>query len=236
MGNSNSNQAINTENDTIHWNNLKTEDMSSVNHNLRGGLSVEAKELIKNLNLNFNNRQDTEIPSFNFNTFLNKKFNIENNNNFEDSPFISSENYNKMFGGAPKKNSKKNSKKDSKKWKGKNEDEDDLSTSSTDDNKVDLISDVEHKKEHKKEKKEHKKEKKVVESESESDSDLKSESDNETDHTGGSRKLKKTFSKNDEYLSYVSSSAHTGGGSISNENEYLISSINTSDINLISED
>ena len=228
MGNSNSNQAINTENDTIHWNNIKTEDMSSVNHNLRGGLSVEAKELIKNLNLNFNNQQDTEIPSFNFNTFLNKKFNTENNNNFEDSPFISSENYNKMFGGAPKKNSKKSS----KKMKGK--DEDDLSTSSTDDNKVDLISDVEHKKEKKEHKKEHKKEKKVVESESESDLDL--ESDNETDHTGGSRKLKKTFSKNDEYLSYVSSSAHTGGGSISNENEYSISSINTSDINLISED
>ena len=42
----------------------------------------------------------------------------------------------------------------------------------------------------------------------------------------------------EEYLSYVSSSAHTGGSlteSVANENNYTISTVNTSDINMISE-
>ena len=48
----------------------------------------------------------------------------------------------------------------------------------------------------------------------------------------------KLYRGTEEYLSYVSSSAHTGGSvteSIANENNYTISTVNTSDINMISE-
>ena len=53
-----------------------------------------------------------------------------------------------------------------------------------------------------------------------------------------SKKGNKSFRGSDNYLSYISSSAHTGGGvtdTIQNENNYTISSVNTSDINMISE-
>ena len=46
------------------------------------------------------------------------------------------------------------------------------------------------------------------------------------------------FKCSETFLSYLSSSAHTGGSiseTIPNENNYSISSVNTSDLNMISD-
>ena len=53
-----------------------------------------------------------------------------------------------------------------------------------------------------------------------------------------SKSKKSKYTGTENYLSYVSSSAHTGGSltnSVVDENNYTISTVNTSDINMISE-
>lgn len=184
-------QSKNTE--TINWQNIKTDDMSSTIPNL-SGISREAKDLISKLNL----------PEISDST---SEFNVENilvNNKAEkvdddlsSSPFISSEMYNYLIN---KYNTNK--------------------TNMTGGAKIDEEADTS--------------------STTDSDDEFSEKKEKHTKKTKKSLKGKKSSTKNSEnYLSYVSSSAHTGGSlseeSIQNENEYSISSVNTSDINMISE-
>ena len=254
MGQNNSRQS-----ETINWNQIKTNDMSSTIPNLNG-ISREAQELISRLNLPEVSETNSE---FNTNNILNIN-NLQNKNNKElitenanddSSPFISSEMYNYIV-------NKYNNKSSNGNMVGGGADEnmgDDSSTSATSSSlsNSDLQSsssetDVKPKKvEHKKKdhkKKEHKKVEKKEESEDESEevSEVVSEEEEEK-HAGwkgkkgkaskGKAKAKSKYTGS-EYLSYVSSSAHTGGSlteSVANENNYTISTVNTSDINMISE-
>jgi len=185
--------------ETINWQNINTNDMSSTIPNLHG-ISKEARELVSKLNLpeiSENNSEFNIDNVFKPNTNQVQQQNISEENS--SSPFISSEMYNyllnkyndkkvEMTGGAPKKvESEENS------------------TSSS--SEVESSSDVQESK---------KKDKQ-------------------------SKKIKNSAKSSENYLSYVSSSAHTGGSmseaeeSVQNENQYSISSVNTSDINMISE-
>jgi hypothetical protein len=186
--------------ETINWQNINTNDMSSTIPNLHG-ISKEARELVSKLNLpeiSENNSEFNIDNVFKPNTNQVQQQNISEENS--SSPFISSEMYNyllnkyndnkvEMTGGAPKKvESEENS------------------TSSS--SEVESSSDVQESK---------KKDKQ-------------------------SKKIKNSAKSSENYLSYVSSSAHTGGSmseaeeSLQNENQYSISSVNTSDINMITED
>jgi hypothetical protein len=192
-------QTNSKDTETINWNKIQTNDMSSTIPNING-ISYEANELISRIN------NIAEISDNESEFSVGKIFKVNDNNVVDDettSPFISSEMYNYlvnkksgMIGGAKK--------------------EDDLDTSDTSDED---FSD---------------KKKKTSESKH-----SKKDSDDES-HKGkifqGKRKNKSKAS--DSYLTYISSSAHTGGSvtdTIKNENSYTISSVNTSDINIISE-
>lgn len=75
--------------ETINWNNIKTEQMSSTVPNLQK-LSKDANTLIQKLNLP---ELDTVSDSDN-EIFYKNKYNVDNKNESETSPFISSEMYN----------------------------------------------------------------------------------------------------------------------------------------------
>jgi hypothetical protein len=200
--------------DTINWNNVNTDKFSPTMNNKY--LSGDSKLLYDRLTLNLPEIDITESEQDIDKTIFAKytsALQAPNTNELSDtSPFISSEMYNYLMnqdGGAKKRSGKRH-----KKQRGGNVDKDDSSTSSTSSSS----SSSSDKKKDKKKNKE------------ESDSDL--EQDNMS-----------------EDLSYVSSSAHTeqqssdeqqSGGyentSVSNDNSDLPpSSINTSDINMVSE-
>ena len=88
------------ESETINWNNIKTNEMSSTIPNMNG-ISIEAKELISRLNLPEISESKSE---FNVDTIF-KSNSLQNTNKKiyqmseidNSSPFISSEMYNNLF-------------------------------------------------------------------------------------------------------------------------------------------
>lgn len=263
MGLSNSKQNFDenkTENQTINWNNLNTDDMSPNMHDFNG-FSFESNELVKKLENNNYNESDDSLhkkieflqssdESSDFNNLLDQiggsTFNniTENNEVIENkldqvggnnevsensfsssSPFISSEMYNyiinkyqnqsNMVGGASKKS--------------KDEDSDTSSTSSasSSESKSEVVKE--------KPKSKSKSKPKVYDTEKVLNGNKKVLSGNKN-----VKQNNKNIKQSKDTLSYVSSSAHTGGSvsdsSISNENKISISSsVRTSQINLISE-
>jgi hypothetical protein len=209
MGNS----VAKNNSDTINWNNVNT-DKFSPNFNNKY-LSNDAKTLYNRLTLNLPNFEITEseqdIDKSIFAKYTSTVQAPSTNELSDTSPFISSEMYNYLMnqnGGAKKRSGKRH-----KKQRGGNVDKDDSSTSSTSSSSSSSDSKKDKKKKDKK-----------------NDSDENSEDSVSED------------------LSYVSSSAHTeqnseseqSGGyentSLTNDNSELPpSSINTSDINMISE-
>ena len=205
------------QSETINWKNIKTEQVSSTIPNLNG-ISVEANKLVEKLNLPEISDSSSELNDI-FLTKINKSNSVNNNlseNNFSStSPFISSEMYNyvmdkyknqNMVGGAHEKNSL----------------EDDSETTSTSSSNSKL-------------------------SDSDKSTPVKKESKTNKQAKG---KITKTNSKVDkrkiskkgteDFMDYMSSSAHTGGSitdnsSIENENNLSISSVRTSQLNLVSE-
>lgn len=243
---------ISKDSETINWDKVNTNDMSSQLPNINK-ISLEAQELISKLNL-----PDISETSedFNSNSIFSKQIigqNIEDDAQ-SSSPFISSDMYNFLV-------NKYNNKSTNMVGGGDNEDDSSTSeTSSSSKSSSPASPSKANKKEDKKEdKKKNKNEKKKPEtsegpSEPKITEDEGSEVDADRSYEGkrkqksssvwkkpskkASKKGNKSFRGSDNYLSYISSSAHTGGGvtdTIQNENNYTISSVNTSDINMISE-
>ena len=208
------------ESDTINWNQINTNEMSSTIPNMNN-ISVEAKELISRLTLPEISESNSEFNSNNIFTNNVNNFNEQKATEYDvTSPFISSEMYNylvnkhnntNMLGGAP------------------TNDGDDSETSATSSS----LSESSPSETDEKPKKNKNKKK----------TDLPSELSEKNNHEGKKKKKlktnkKKSYRGTEEYLSYVSSSAHTGGSlteTVANENNYTISTVNTSDINMISE-
>jgi len=234
MGTGNSKQE---PDDTINWNNLRTENISSTRSNLNG-INNDAVKLVLNLNYpeisessEFNTKY---LISKNSNFIKNNNLNITENDNNSTSAFISSEMYKYIVDKYQNQNQNQNQSQALNKQMiggAKNNYSDDSSTSSTSSSKLsssDSSSESSETEQQKKEKKD-KKNKKPIK---------------------GGRKTKKSVQnkkkKNSKFtedeLSYISSSAHTisansiSENSISNENSVSISSsVRTSQINLISE-
>lgn len=221
--------------ETINWNNLRTENISSTRSNLNG-INNDAVKLVLNLNypeISENSEFNTKyLISKNSNLTQNNNLNITENDNNSTSAFISSEMYKYIVDKYQNQESNQNQALNKQMIGGaKNNYSDDSSTSSTSSSKLsssDSSSESSETEQEKKEKKD-KKNKKPIK---------------------GGRKTKKSVQnkkkKNSKFtedeLSYISSSAHTisansiSENSISNENSVSISSsVRTSQINLISE-
>jgi len=231
------------DSETINWNNIKTNEMSSTLPNLNG-ISFEAEQLLSKLNLPEISETNSDFDS----NFIFNKHNQHNqhsdtiNNKIEDgvsSPFISSEMYNYLVNKYNKDNNMVGG--------GKIDDDEDTSeTSSSSEviNNTDSDDSEETKKETKKDaKKDTKKNAKKDTKKEESEEIGTSEDIEASNNYEGKRKVNKSkkpksYKGSETYLSYVSSSAHTGGSiseTIPNENNYSISSVNTSDLNYISD-
>ena len=248
MGQNNSRQS-----ETINWNQIKTNEMSSTIPNM-DGISVEARELISRLNLPEISESNTEFDISN--VFSNE---VINNNNIEKqatefdatSPFISSEMYNYLVNKHNNGTNNNNNINNNINMLGGGKIDEDSETSATSSSlsSSDLESspsetDEKHvKKEKKHNKKEHdKKEKEVVgesvQMETENHEGWGKKKNNKSKKNIKNKSNKISYTGTEDYLSYVSSSAHTGGSlteSVANENNYTISTVNTSDINMISE-
>ena len=206
-----------SESETINWNNIKTENVSSTMHNFNG-LSNEAKQLIASLNIPAITESETSEFTVNhildkINSGLNKddknKFNklLENVSSqtateelSSTSPFISSEMYeylvnnksseqeNKIQQGGAKK-VKKSEKPIKKSKKGGALKDDDSETSSTSSD-----SDLEN----------------ILDS---TEEEIKAEKAKKEQHKNKHKKIAKNESESDKMsggeLSYISSSAHT---------------------------
>jgi len=247
MGLSNSKQSKNNS-ETINWDNIKTQDMSSDVFNFKGGhnISNDVKMLISKLDLN----NDSE---FNFNNiFTNNNTHTEhkiNNDNIDSemnggSPFITSDMYNYLI-------TKHNNKNNMTGGADMEKSSDTSSTSSTDsDSKNDSESDSESESETEKKpkSKKNKKPSKSSDTNAETDAEMiiqsvpksKGGKNNRKNTKKNNKKNNKTSEnsyKGTDYLSYISSSEHNNNNSVSirNENNYSISSINTSNINMISD-
>lgn len=199
--------ASKTNSDSINWDNINTESMSSTVPTLKK-ISKDAEQLVSNLNVNNNlHLSETDSESENLFTWIK---NIDNNNakeeksenSFSDtSPFISPDMYRHLMN-----NSEKNTTSSFNQQGGAIKD-DDSSTSST------------------------------------SSSPRK----NKRNQKKNNRKQKNKFTESSTVmsggdLSYISSSAHTDShdneeSSISvGNNQMLTSSIQTTDINMVSSD
>ena len=260
-------QNTSRESETINWNQINTNEMSSTIPDING-ISVEAKELISRLNLPDISESNSEFNVNNIFKTTEVKNNIEHplTEIEQVSPFISTEMYNYLVNKHNENNMVGGGK--------INEDSETSSTSSSlSSSNIKLSSSDTKTKKNKINKKDIKvtskdidiediniKEHNITNSElsnknSES-SNENSESSNENiikgikknkttkkiTQTKTKTKAKNTQKKytgiNEDYLSYISSSAHTGGNlseSVVNENNYTISTVNTSDINMISE-
>ena len=210
------------QSETINWKNIKTDQVSSTIPNLNG-ISVEANKLVEKLNLPEISDSSSELNDI-FLTKINKSNSVNNNlseNNFSStSPFISSEMYNyvmdkyknqNMVGGAHEKNSL----------------EDDSETTSTSSSNSKL-SDSDKST--------------PVKKESKTNKQAKGNSNKQAKGKTNSKVDKRKISKKgtEDFMDYMSSSAHTGGSitdnsSIENENNLSISSVRTSQLNLVSE-
>lgn len=258
------------ESETINWNQIKTNDMSSTIPNMEG-ISIEAKELISRLNLPEISESNSEFNIDNHFENINNHLEINNQESDIDatSPFISSDMYNYLVNKYPTKNTDTNIN-----MLGGAKVDEDSETSSTSSSlsssALKSSSSETDEKSIKKNKKINKKTNKNIKKNSdskddESDENVKITDDESDEHIelvakdnyegiskkytsqkGKSKKDKLTKSKKsnytgtENYLSYVSSSAHTNvteslTNSIANENNYTISTVNTSDINMISE-
>jgi hypothetical protein len=204
----------NSKNDseTINWNNIKTENISSTIPNFTS-LSKEAKELIASLNIP--EITESEVSEENINKILgtvNKGLNDQDKNKFYDilnnvssqsenmsntSPFITSEMYDYLVNSTTSPNKPQTGGAKNKSKKGGADLDNDSSTSTTSDSDFedeeekdveDILESSEEDIKKKKTEKEKKKKEKLKEG-------LK---DSETELSGGD-------------LSYLSSSAHTGG-------------------------
>lgn len=256
MGANNS-KANNT--DTINWQGVHTNDMSSTLPNM-DRISHDAKQLVSRLSHNVPEMSEGHSEFNANNIFSQLQGGTPSKNNIDDaSPFISSEMYNYLVN----KYQGNNNMTGGNNMVGGEGEGDSSSTSSTSSSTLssgDSSSSSSDKKETKK-KDTKKSSPKVVSSVEES---IKEESpveestkeESPVEESLGKKKRgklskkkvpKKKVSKkskkqsykgnhSDAYLSYVSSSAHTNGSvSLYNENNYSISSVNTSDINMISE-
>jgi hypothetical protein len=242
MGNHNSIQS-----DTINWNNIDTENMSSSIPNLKGGISKEANFLLSKLNIPDISETASE---FNADNILGN-VNTENFQGLEDSdnatsPFISSELYNYMM----KKYSNNQS-------GGANEGEPDSTSSTTSAKSLEekttestvekptestaekpTESTAEKQTESPEEKQTESPEEKQTEEKSPEEKHIKSKK-NKKSKKGSEKNYGNRYNRTTEAsASYLSSSAQTGGSlseSVADENNYSISTVNTSDINMISE-
>ena len=234
--------------DTINWNNIKTNDMSSTIPNLNG-ISFEAKQLLSKLNLPEISETNSE---FNSNLIFNKNDDeiskeLSEKDNAVSSPFISSEMYNylvnkynkngNMVGGATKDDDDTSETSSSSDIENEDEDENEDEPEPEPEPESELKP-----KKVKKEKKEKKvKNNKEVKSQNkveQVDETEENNSSNNDNYEGKKNKKSKMYKGSETYLSYLSSSAHTGGSiseTIPNENNYSISSVNTSDLNMISD-
>jgi hypothetical protein len=219
--------AIAKDNDTINWNNVKTNNFSESLGNKH--LSNDSKLLLSKLEINLPDMPDSESDNIEKiftkyqsqpgSTDLNTTTSIDNRNMnsgelSDTSPFISSEMYNYLVN--------KNQLGGSNKQKGGAKLDDDSSTSSTSSSSDD-DSDSES------EKKKGKKKQESSESKEESESE-----NSDLSYVSSPGETEKSESEKSE--SEKSESEELSGGSISNNNEDLPpSSINTSDINMISE-
>lgn len=243
MGQNNSRQS-----ETINWNQIKTNEMSSTIPNM-DGISVEARELISRLNLPEISESNTEFDISN--VFSNE---VINNNNIKKqvtefdatSPFISSEMYNYLVNKYNNGTNNNNNINNNINMLGGGKIDEDSETSATSSSlsSSDLESspsetDEKPVKKEKKHKKEHKE--KITESvqmETENHEGWGKKKNNKSKNNIKNKSKKTSYTGTEDYLSYVSSSAHTGGSlteSVANENNYTISTVNTSDINMISE-
>lgn len=228
--------------ETINWKNVHTNSMSSTLPNMNT-ISHDAKQLVARLQVPVLSESD-ENSNMVGNIFSGlhggNTHNTHNNNINNDSPFISSEMYNYLV----------NKYQHTNMVGGADEMDDEDETSSTSSSPASSPSSSPMKKE-KKEKKPMKKVSPVEETEEteeveESPEEVEETVESPEEQTNGrkkNRKMKKGSKKqsykgnrSDAYLSYISSSAHTNGSaSLLNENNYSISSVNTSDINMLSE-
>jgi hypothetical protein len=248
--------------DTINWNNIYTDDMNSSIPGMKGGLSNDAKQLLNKINLP-EISETNSVNDFDLNNMMddNKNHtNLQKNEDLTASPFISSEMYNYLLNKRTDNNNNI--------LKGgalEGDDEEDTSSTSSNDNdddddddseEIDQPNDTEAtddtddtdikpKKKDKKDKKKDKKDKTVAKigndidlNEFDIDPNVEIYKGKRKPKSKSKKAYKNKIKKSENYLSYVSSSAHTGkslSGSVLNENNYTISSINTSDINMISE-
>ncbi len=228
--------------ETINWNNINTENISSARPILKGGMYKD----VQNLVLNLNNPELSENSEFNVKYLLsnnksnlmvndNSNLNFSENDNNSTSPFISSEMYkyivnkyqNQSQASVNNQSSVNNQVSVNNQMIGgaKNNYSDDSSTSSTSSSKLSSSSSSSSSEtaQERKERKE-KKAKKPIKG--------GRKTKNPTQN-----KKKKNNKLSENELDYISSSAHTvSEKSISDENSVSISSsVRTSQINLISE-
>jgi hypothetical protein len=203
MGASNSK----SETETINWDKLKTENMSSTNANFNG-LSNEAKDLIASLNIPEITQSETSeftvshiLDKINtgltkedkskFNQLLNK---VSVQNGTEDlsttSPFISSEMYEYLLNSKSSEENKQKNKQTNKQTGGTKKggawddnDESDTSSTSSDSSLEDILDSTEEE---------------VMKQKQKKDKQKKQKKAQDSEMSGGE-------------LSYLSSSAHTGG-------------------------
>jgi hypothetical protein len=230
--------AIAKDNDTINWNNVKTDNFSESLGNKQ--LSNDSKLLLSKLNINLPDMPDTESENIDniftkyqsksssddLNTTTSVENKIMNSGELSDtSPFISSEMYNYLVN--------KNQLGGNNKQKGGAKLDDDSSTSSTSSSSDD-DSDSDKKKNKAKGKKKHETSESNSKSESENSDLSYVSSPGETEKSEDSEDSEESEQSNNSEDS--DQSEELSGGSISNNNEDLPpSSINTSDINMISE-
>jgi hypothetical protein len=267
-----------SESETINWNNIKTENVSSSMQNFNG-LSNEAKQLIATLNIP--EITESETSEFTVSNILDKissglnkddksKFNqllekvssltaSEGEELSNTSPFISSEMYEYLVnnksseqekkiqqGGAKK--SKKTAKK-SKKGGALNDDDSDTSSTSSDSDLEDILDSTEEEIKAEKAKKNHDKHKKPAKSESESNEmsggelsyiSSSAHTDREFSDSDASKsnELKKTSESVESSSETQTSSSSHKRTTVTDENKQMLAttdSINTDDINMISD-
>ena len=237
--------------DTINWNNVNTNEFSSNIPNMNN-ISHQATELINNLkfdNSNDNISSDVNLQSIiNTNKRSNKKLisnkiNKLSDSNMSSSPFISSEMYNHIinkYNANNKLNTNKNNLQTNMVGGGNN---DDINTSTSSSISISNSSSVSSSSVSSSLKKSKKDKKKLNNKEHNKESHNNKERNNKEPHKNiivqkNKKNKKNNISTESLNLSYISSSAHTGGGSVNsssikNENDYnQSSSVNTNDINM----
>lgn len=248
MGLSNSKQ----NSETINWNNLKTENMSSSMSQINA-LSNEAKKLIASLNIpEFTDAETSEMSVTRILNKINTGLNVDDKQRFnkileevssqseelsDTSPFISSEMYEYLVNSKTSEDMQKGGAKKSKKNKKGGSLDNDSSTSSTSsDSSIEDILDSTEEEIIKEKNKKHKKSKDSSDSEM-SGGDLSYLSSSA--HTGGEFSDSESNKNSDD--NSVESSSETVSSvqkSVSDENKTMMStsvSVNTEDINMISD-